>query len=599
MFGRSVTRGDVEVFEQGLLVSQLRGDHSTGVGKVMRNGKESSFMKRACDPYEFLTNTKGIQGFLHELNGCKVLLGHNRWATYGDVNNSHAHPFSFGKPGEEIMLAHNGGITNHSVLSGGKNFQVDSEALAYAVHLYGIENTLQRAYGSWALTFYDAKDRSFNLIRNEDRPLWIAKESTDQKWYYASERMMLEWILWRNKIKIDPPELIKKDVLYKFDIKKVSLSEVKLDLRNGWERKMDTSRPKWPATLDEVGDACGMPSSFHGNSRPNSDTSGTAASTTNTETVTSDEDESEDGFDYASAWAAGGYTKDHRGQIVPQSPLPLPAPVDGKIIDIRTRKPSGKTINTNMAAEGPLGTGAQVLAKMDLKPKDLISFTLNRFEAYPERHTSGNGYGVLFSKKEEGHVKVLVRAYGVSRVDTLGLNTGMQVLMVGQILSYWWSPEENAYIIGVVETERYTGKQERKLPRIKADFFRTPAPASNHSALPAANDNNGQGTAVIETEDKPPLKARGISSRTSHEGSKGDGKPLQGFADRELTVLEFNRLTKHGCCGCSADISVEDAHNGELMWLDYQSPLCAVCAENITDGKGNLKWDIVDQIQLH
>ena len=174
-------------------MDSIRGYHSTGVISVSGKGNKRSILKDAVDGAHF-TQTKEWANFRGHNKDSKILIGHNRWATQGEVNKQNSHPFSFGN----ISGVHNGTLHYQSNLPDYTRFEVDSENIYWSFHKKGVEWTLERLDGAFALVWYDSSKRTLNFARNDERPLWIA-ELTDGTIAWASEEGMLTWLIERSK----------------------------------------------------------------------------------------------------------------------------------------------------------------------------------------------------------------------------------------------------------------------------------------------------------------------------------------------------------------------------------------------------------------
>ena len=196
---------NLKVFEQLLFLDTLRGDDSTGVFAVNNLGNVG-IAKSAVTGEQFI-KTKEWETFRGELfrNGWAVV-GHNRKATRGKVNDDNAHPFWVE---DKLVLVHNGsfyGSHNHL-----KDTEVDSHAIAHTLAEHGsddIAGALKKVNAAYALVWYDVEKKQLNIIRNDQRPLHFVE--TGDAWYFASEYQMLEFVLSRERIKVD-------DAIYSFD----------------------------------------------------------------------------------------------------------------------------------------------------------------------------------------------------------------------------------------------------------------------------------------------------------------------------------------------------------------------------------------------
>ena len=74
--------------------------------------------------------------------------------------------------------------------------------------------------------------REYYLVRNAERPLWLAKNDIKDTYYYASERYMLEAILSRNNIKYTINEVpVGNLVTFKFNDKgTITLTDKKVKI---------------------------------------------------------------------------------------------------------------------------------------------------------------------------------------------------------------------------------------------------------------------------------------------------------------------------------------------------------------------------------
>jgi hypothetical protein len=204
---------DRKIFRQLLVADFFRGVHSTGMF-IAKNSK-ASFYKRAIDPISFL-EMKPVDRMVETIPFSQdsrswssvekkyvddttsiALVGHNRHATKGAVNHVNAHPFQIG----DITLVHNGTLKNQGLLPDSSDFGVDSENICHSINKIGAEDTFKKLHGAFTLVWHDAADDSLNFVRNSERPLAIANK--DDKWWFASEMGMLEWILGRNGVKPD------------------------------------------------------------------------------------------------------------------------------------------------------------------------------------------------------------------------------------------------------------------------------------------------------------------------------------------------------------------------------------------------------------
>ena len=185
-----------EIFDEMLVCNQVRGDDSTGVFSVNQSFN-LNWLKLASHPVNLIRSPKYTE-FANKVlvENASVLIGHNRKATSGFVNNESAHPFIH----ENIILIHNGSITNYPSIVGHKmlnkyKVSVDSHAIAIAFAQNDPATIIQELRGAFVFVWYDILKKTLSIVRNKERTL--AFLSGDKFFYIASEIDMLKWIVGR------------------------------------------------------------------------------------------------------------------------------------------------------------------------------------------------------------------------------------------------------------------------------------------------------------------------------------------------------------------------------------------------------------------
>lgn len=188
-------------FKDLLVFDSVRGPHSTGVAFIY-SFVDPRILKKAVVPHQFFElpdweNNNRIVS--------KCLMGHNRWATTGLINDENAHPFE----NESIIGMHNGTLLNQDLLDDSECFEVDSENIFHHIHLNGVKDTVSKLHGAYALVWYDKADKTINFLRNKDRPLSFAMTKDMETLFWASERWMLDVALSRHGVKVCGVEELK------------------------------------------------------------------------------------------------------------------------------------------------------------------------------------------------------------------------------------------------------------------------------------------------------------------------------------------------------------------------------------------------------
>lgn len=209
-----------DLFEEMLLVDGVRGLDSTGAFAVYGKN-EVEIVKQAVNPGVFIeTNAwKDFKGAINRRG--RILVGHNRKATVGSVNTKNAHPFV----DKDIVLVHNGYIGNSKSIDASK--EVDSETIVTALdkeknYLEGLRSLV----GAFAIVWYNHRNKTLYITRNKERPMWYAQGTS--MFYFASEGMMLHWLLSRRNFAHDRPVFMEENAVLEITLNPFTIKEAKI-----------------------------------------------------------------------------------------------------------------------------------------------------------------------------------------------------------------------------------------------------------------------------------------------------------------------------------------------------------------------------------
>tara|TARA_R110002060_G_scaffold26639_3_gene36193 strand:+ start:98 stop:1555 length:1458 start_codon:yes stop_codon:yes gene_type:complete len=196
-----------KMFRDMQLLDIVRGQDSTGVivSPFTANAlyaKKKGFPDALWEQFN-LFDARGVLNNLYT-----SVIGHNRAATIGKVTSDNAHPFNYGS----ICGVHNGSLTDWSELEGYKDLEVDSEAIFKTISEKGIAHTWKSFLGAAALVWWDNKDKTLNIIRNDERPLYYTYNEKEDALFYASEYWMITVAASRNRVALQKKKGSKTDI---------------------------------------------------------------------------------------------------------------------------------------------------------------------------------------------------------------------------------------------------------------------------------------------------------------------------------------------------------------------------------------------------
>lgn len=188
-----------------LFADQLRGADGTGI--FYNNKDRIKHLKAPVASSDFVNSTQYNKAVAEAVQQGNFVVGHNRSATKGQLIPAHTHPFRE----NHITLVHNGTLIGHEKL---KDVEVDSHAICHSIATCGIEETVKKINGAYALIWYDSKQKTLNFIRNSQRPLWLIE--TAFFYIFVSEPGLAHWICQRNRQDIKKTTEVPVNTMYTF-----------------------------------------------------------------------------------------------------------------------------------------------------------------------------------------------------------------------------------------------------------------------------------------------------------------------------------------------------------------------------------------------
>lgn len=184
---------------QALHVDTLRGGCGTGIYAYNKKADERDVYRRALSGPDFV-NTAQFERFHSKVSDYNIVIGHNRASTIGGATDKNCHPFVYGN----IGLVHNGTLRSyHRLVKEAKwSHGVDSAYAAKGMAENGEKETLEQAEGYFVFAWHNVEKNTFNIARNNNRDIWWIINKEEDTLFFASEYMMLHWLLSRNGIEV-------------------------------------------------------------------------------------------------------------------------------------------------------------------------------------------------------------------------------------------------------------------------------------------------------------------------------------------------------------------------------------------------------------
>ena len=169
--------------------SECQGPHSWGLYTLSDKNVES--FDKGLGAFKGYLHSKKSNEIKQDIRSAKIVLGHTRQATHGDVKIKNCHPFEQG----ELILAHNGVITGHdrykretTIMPKG---ETDSETVLCWLVSQGkrVVDLLDVDSHYDSFEVYNRRSKIVYLVC-KGRELYVA--STDKGVFWSSEHVILE-----------------------------------------------------------------------------------------------------------------------------------------------------------------------------------------------------------------------------------------------------------------------------------------------------------------------------------------------------------------------------------------------------------------------
>lgn len=209
------------MFQWLLHFDMVRGPHSTGIAVVREDNTTGVYKEVGSPTMTYLANPEVFdENGVIKGDGVKVLMGHNRFKTQGEINRDSAHPFEF----EHVIGAHNGTIQfylNDKLDYGPEKYEIDSQKVFAHLNKHEKPQTVwdimpDESGAAMALVWWDKRNHSLNIARNTQRPMHFAKAKHEDIVFWASEEWMISLAAGVARMEIETISSLKANTHVKF-----------------------------------------------------------------------------------------------------------------------------------------------------------------------------------------------------------------------------------------------------------------------------------------------------------------------------------------------------------------------------------------------
>jgi predicted glutamine amidotransferase len=182
---------ELSKFEDLMKMSLLRGEIGAGIAAVSSGKLKTTVIKTKHSSYD-LIRTNEYYNLIK--NRKAIMIGHARAPTIGGTDIEWVHPHRV----NHIVGVHNGTLRSFDGKGIDAKKDSDSKMLINGIAKEGIEKTIEKTNGAYAMVWLDENKKTLNFLRNDERPLFFGHFTSQVRpgtLYWASDRRFLEFAL--------------------------------------------------------------------------------------------------------------------------------------------------------------------------------------------------------------------------------------------------------------------------------------------------------------------------------------------------------------------------------------------------------------------
>lgn len=189
------------MFKNMLLASAVRGIDGTGMFQV--SGDMRVLYAKTQQPSGVAVTAGDFDSLLSKVHDCPLTIGHVRAATAGNVSDENAHPFiAFRDDDSYIIGVHNGSLWGWDTEK--TDHEVDSAWALDLIANEGPESAFEEIFGAYCFMWWDSRHKNkMWFIRNDERPMHLARTTDKGSIIFASEAGMLQWLVDKHNVRIE------------------------------------------------------------------------------------------------------------------------------------------------------------------------------------------------------------------------------------------------------------------------------------------------------------------------------------------------------------------------------------------------------------